>query len=90
MNSHNKIKQSSIGSGFGKGLDTSSQQSQQPTATSDFMNRFKGKLSTVKKEGHQGVAEDTHIPIKKLDFIGYKSGMSGVSMISANSGPSNS
>lgn len=50
------------------------------------MSRFKDKLSTMNKEGHIGVAKDTKEPIKKLDMIGFKSGMSGVSMISVNSG----
>ena len=81
----NKIKLT--GKGFSKESDTQSYQSQQPTATSDFMNRFKEKLSTVKKQGHIGVAEDTKEPIKKIEFTGFQSGMSGASMISVNSVP---
>ncbi len=29
--------------------------SQQPTVTSDFMNRFKGKITTMNKDGHLGI-----------------------------------
>ena len=51
--------------------DTSPLPSQQPTASSDFMNRFKGKVTQMNKAGHHGVAEDTKQPIKKLEFIGF-------------------
>jgi hypothetical protein len=64
---------------------------QDTTATSDFMNRFKGKIQTMKKDGHIGVVSRTNQPIqkvnlnsKKLDKVGYTSGMSGVSSITTH------
>jgi hypothetical protein len=53
------------------------------TATSDFQNRFKGKMEIMKKDGHIGVVERTNKPITKInmDRIGYNSGMSGVSVV---------
>ena len=33
--------------------------------TVDFINRFKGKLSKMTKEGHIGVAKTTNAPIEK-------------------------
>jgi hypothetical protein len=53
------------------------------TATSDFQNRFKGKMEIMKKDGHIGVVERTNKPITKInmDRIGYNSGMSGASGI---------
>ena len=53
------------------------------TATSDFQNRFKGKIDMMKKDGHIGLVERISKPITKvnMDRIGFNSGMSGVSMI---------
>lgn len=54
------------------------------TATSDFQNRFKGKIEIMKKDGHIGVVERTNKPIDKMtkmDRVGYYSGMSGLSSI---------
>lgn len=44
--------------GGGKHMDT--------TATSDFQNRFKGKIEVMKKDGHIGVVERTGQPITKM------------------------
>ena len=56
------------------------------TATSDFQNRFKGKMEIMKKDGHIGVVERTNKPITKInmDRIGYNSGMSGVSVLTTS------
>lgn len=43
------------------------------------MNRFKGKISTMNKDGHLGIVQRTNQPINKMDFIGFKSGMSDLS-----------
>ncbi len=51
----------------------------QTTQPSDFMNRFKGKISTMNKDGHLGIVQRTNQPINKMDFIGFKSGMSDLS-----------
>jgi hypothetical protein len=55
------------------------------------MNRFKGKIQTMKKDGHIGVVSRTGQPIqkvkmqtKKLDKLAYTSGMSGVSSITTH------
>jgi len=55
----------------------------QPTETSDFMNRFKGKITTMNKDGHIGVVQKTSQPVNKMDYIGFQSGMSGASNITA-------
>jgi hypothetical protein len=37
--------------------------------TVDFIDRFKGKLSKMTKEGHIGVAKTTNAPIEKNSAI---------------------
>jgi hypothetical protein len=57
------------------------------TATSDFLNRFKGKMEIMKKDGHIGLAERTNKPIDKMtkmDRVGFNSGMSGISSITTS------
>ena len=58
INRTNNTADSDSGSNLGKNMDT--------TATSDFLNRFKGKMEVMKKDGHIGVIERTNQPITKM------------------------
>lgn len=58
----------------------------QETATSDFLNRFKGKISTISgKDGVSGVIAsaskpiEIHKPSEGLDKVGFRSGMTSLS-----------
>lgn len=55
----------------------------QETATSDFLNRFKGKISTISKEGVSGMIASASKPIERapdaLDKVGFRSGMTSLS-----------
>lgn len=63
-------------------MTISSKKAPDKTATSDFMNRFKGKMTTISKDGVVGMINQTSQPVNKaeaVDFVGFKSGMSNMS-----------